>query len=405
VVVTPAPTVPPEAKLVVTSPMPHPERQNAAAALLADGRVLIVGGSTPLLFGRVGVYDAPGDGRPMLWGGFGRTEFGSGFSGLTSHQQFDWLTGEWATLRGPTFSPTVQLVESETRVYAVNESDLYQFDPSSTSWTLVEEGPTARVALGAIALADGRVVVFVQHEGLRGGGFRSGGATLVQEADPSQFQYVVINPRAGTRSAVQVLEGPPYRPQVYPLADGSLLLFGGFTEDPTAWETAVLSGVALPGPVLDAANGEQLALPSATPSATPPPRPPANTSVFRFDVDSGVLSELEVRDEDPEGTFRLDGQLYTLALPAIPVTPEGAERLYANLEGRAGAIVLPLDDGRVLVAAARPRPPRRSQSSRALWTSLTTFSSSPAPPSPRSMQHSLPPASARSRTATPRSRR
>lgn len=390
VVVTPPPTLPPEIELVVTAPMPHPERQQAAAVVLADGRVLIVGGSTPLFFGRVGVFDAfgppvldsavlydprtdrwsevqapanprwgalmvlAGDGRPILWGGNVRTEFGSGFTGQASHERFDWLTGEWERLRGPTFSATVQLLVSETRVYAVNQHDLYRFDPSSTSWTLVEEGPTARVALGALALADGRVVMFVEDERSPIGGFRSGGETLVQEA-ASRFQYVVIDPRTGTRSAVRVVEGPPYRPQIYALADGSLLLFGGFKEDPTEWEIAIFASVAPSrGSMFDADTGEPV---TATPTATPPPRPEANETFFRLDVDSGVVTELEVGDEDPEGTFRLNEELYTLVLPSMPVTAEGAERLYAALEGRVGAVVLPLDGSRVLVAGgAAPTP-------------------------------------------------
>jgi hypothetical protein len=387
VVVTPAPTPAPGVELVITAPMPHPERQAAAAVVLADGRVLIVGGRPGIFFGRAVVqsdafgtsaidsavlYDprtdtwtevqAPanprwgavmvlaGDGRPILWGGIGRTEFGSGFIGQTSHQQFDWLTDQWNSIRGPTFSSTVQLLESNTRVYAINRNDLYQFNPTETAWTLVEEGPTARTAFGGVALADGRIVMFVQDERLPSGGFRSGGATLVQEADPSRFQYVVADPRQQGRSAVRAVEGPPYRPQIYALADGSLLLFGGFAEDPAEWERAMLSGIALPGPVFDAATGEQLGSPSATPTATPPPRPAANTALFRLDVDSGVVTELEVRNGDPAGTFRLDGQLYTLALPSMPVTPEGAERLYDALEGRSGAVVLPLDESRVLIA-------------------------------------------------------
>ena len=93
--------------------------------------------------------------------------------------------------------------------------------------------------------------------------------------------------------------------------------------------------------------------PTATPvsTPTPPPRPPPSNALFRFDVDTAEFAPIETRADDPDGTFRLaDGQLYTIRLPSLPVTVEGAERLHAALEGRNGAVVLPLDGSRVLVA-------------------------------------------------------
>ena len=147
----------------------------------------------------------------------------------------------------------------------------------------------------------------------------------------------MVDPSAGQRSGVRVLETPPYRLRFAPLPDGSVLVFGGSRDDPSAWEAAVLGSLSSTALAND-------------PPPELPPQPTPNEMFYRLDPDSGVLEQLEPGVTHPVSAFLLDGTLYSPLLPTMPMTEEGLNRLLEALEGRSGPLVLAIDDHRVLVA-------------------------------------------------------
>ena len=402
---TPVPTAPPvfvaptpapeELPEVVTSFMREPDRQFAAGVVLADGRVLVVGGqrsnflgglfippdaATPRQYRSAVLYDPRtnewtevtpptssralanmllrGDGKVVLSGGFGSL-VGTVANSQARLEEYDWLTGQWSRLNLPSSTLAVAIFEIGGRLHAVTyirgtrsivnpggsigvitgpaagSGRVQTYDPVMDAWSEVSELATGRDPLGALPLADGRIVVWMEQPSdeqqllFFGSGVRT--------ADPGQIEYIIVDPSTGQRSGVRILQAPPYRPRFATLPDGGVLVFGGSLDDPSAWEAAVLEGLSSGPPVND-------------PPPELPPEPTPNEMFFRLDPDSGVLEQLEPGAAYPTSSFLLEGTLYSTLLPTMAMTEEGLDRLLEALQGRSGPLVLAIDDHRALVA-------------------------------------------------------
>ena len=392
-----APTQPPEElPAVVTSFMPEPDRRFPAGVVLADGRVLVVGGQRLRFIGELFIpfdssnssyyrsavlYDSRtnewtevtppassralanmllrGDGAVVLSGGSGTSFVGTAVNSQAGLEEYDWLTGEWSRLNLPSSNLAVAIFEIGGRLYAVTyfraprtvvnpgsgfgtvtgpapgSGRVQSYDPETGVWSEVSELATARDPLGAIPLADGRIVVWMEQPSEASSALIFGGG--VRASDATRIEYIVVDPSAGQRSGVRVLETPPCRLRFAPLPDGSVLVFGGSRDDPSAWEAAVLGSLSSTALAND-------------PPPELPPQPTPNEMFYRLDPDSGVLEQLEPGVTHPVSAFLLDGTLYSPLLPTMPMTEEGLNRLLEALEGRSGPLVLAIDDHRVLVA-------------------------------------------------------
>jgi hypothetical protein len=379
---SPTATTPTAVEDIVVSPMPHPDRQGAASVVLADGRVLIVGGFPVRLFGQVFarpepmesrayrsavIYDPatnewtstgvppvargfaamvlPGDGRPLLWGGNGG---GDGLSVQPSLliERYDWLTRRWSPVRTPgPGTPISALLAVDGRAYALTvRGDLTSFDANNNTWDLVAESVTrGRGPVLAITLADGRALIFVERRSITAPPTPYS-SNFVPSGDASQLEYVVVELESGQASELRSIQGPPFRPFVSPLPDGTVLVYGGFEDNPTAYEIALGGRILTPGdsPGLDVGI-----------------EPPVlATGGYRLDIDTGALSPLtgDVGTLD-HGTDLADLDWLMPPIPVIAITEEGAERLRQALDGRVFPVVLPIDGSRVLVAGGSPPTP------------------------------------------------
>ena len=259
---------------IVSSTMPHPDRQAATGVVLADGRVLLVGGSRNRQYGPVIVagdqpvgptpnsaviYDpttnqwsgtaAPplprsagamvlaGNGQPMLWGG----SVGIVSGGLML-EAYDWLGPSWSGISLPdSRTPVTAIFETSGRVLAVtSDGSVTRFEANANSW--VEVGTLdagGGFLIGGIALADSRAVIFVDHSPVR-----TVRPFFSSTIPSNQLEYLVLDLRTGEGGAVRSLEGPPYRPLVGALPDGGLLLWSGLADDPTEYDRTI-NGQAL----------------------------------------------------------------------------------------------------------------------------------------------------------------
>lgn len=164
---------------------------DAAVALLADGRVLIAGGQSagnPAVIATAELYD-PATGT---WS----------------------LTGAMTTPRG--FASAIALANGKVLVAggytpgASASAELY--DPSTGTWSHTGSMTTARAAYTATLLPSGKVLV-------------AGGATASGEPTASAE---VFDPVSGTWSPAGAMSAPRYWASAVGLADGRVLVVGGF---------------------------------------------------------------------------------------------------------------------------------------------------------------------------------
>jgi hypothetical protein len=156
-----------------------------SAVLLGDGTVLVTGGSTGSL--------SVGDLAPM-----------------TFAELYDPESGTWSAT-----GPLVQVLESHTvtrladgGVLAVGPAELY--DPNTRQWTATAAMAGVRVGHTSTLLPDGTVLV-------AGGMAGTGASTLAELYDAANDQWIVTG---------EMVEGR-IRHQATPLADGRVLVTGG----------------------------------------------------------------------------------------------------------------------------------------------------------------------------------
>jgi hypothetical protein len=219
-----------------TGPIHH-ERVNSAGLQLADGRVLLVGGSIGSAYpaetelydpatGRwtdTGALNAPrtvarlvrlDDGRVLLLGGL------NGSAVLDSVETYDPTSGSWTTTAPMTqrrrdLSATL-LQDGRVLVTGgsgpsgpVSTAELY--DPTDDSWTAIASMGAARANQIQVLLADGRVLV---------AGGRGGGSTYLSSAEVFDPDTELFTPTA-SMSIGRVQAGAAR------LANGRVLVSGG----------------------------------------------------------------------------------------------------------------------------------------------------------------------------------
>jgi Kelch motif protein len=223
-----------------TAPMSIP-RDSPAAAPLADGRVLVVGGQTTggtflksaeiynpqtgtfsatgsMSFLRYGPAAAPlSDGRVLVAGGY------NGSIALKSAEIFDPKTGAFTTVAPMAvarfYAAAAPLADGRVLVaggYAggVPIGDAEVYNPATNSWSTVTPLPDIREAPGAAKLPDGRILV--------AGGF-TGAASANRTAE-------VFDPKTNTFSSagLGLLSVTREFTAASPLTDGRAVLVAGY---------------------------------------------------------------------------------------------------------------------------------------------------------------------------------
>lgn len=199
-----------------TPAMPLQHGGSSAAALLADGRVLSISGNAS---GACEVYD-PGTGA--------------------------WIPVGAMQLPGQPVYALHRLPSG--RVLAVRESSADVFDPATASWTPFGALQVPRNTFGSARLTDGRVIL------VGGVNFNVPQATL----DSTE----VLGPRLGAWSVAPSLATARLAHSANPLADGCILVAGGFVGNKTpGQEIASVEifdsrrAIWSPGPDLQQARG------------------------------------------------------------------------------------------------------------------------------------------------------
>ena len=168
-------------------------RQGARAALLGDGMVLVVGGT-------------------------------SGFSVISDAELYDYSTDRWgraASMSVPRRFHTATLLSSgrvlvvggETQEAALSSAEIY--DPETDSWTATSDMTRPRSGHAATLLDDGRIMVV-------------GGSDLgVSEALGPETTAEVYDPVAGSWTVVATGLQPRRGHEVVTIPDGRVLVIGG----------------------------------------------------------------------------------------------------------------------------------------------------------------------------------
>ncbi|MFI8962633.1 Kelch repeat-containing protein [Streptomyces sp. NPDC053493] len=224
-----------------------------AAALLADGRVLLAGGEdgrrvptdvTALYDPAAGTWTATGalwtarrlhtttplaDGRILVAGGIGEAPGPVPATGLGSCEVYDPATGAWTptgALREPRFSHSATLLP-DGRVLvaggaAVRSPDSHRtlrtaeaYDPASGTWTTVRPMTDARFGHPAVRLGDGRVLLAGGILAVGRGSYAA--LALCELYDPAADRWT---PAAGLATARK-------SHQATLLLDGGVLVTGG----------------------------------------------------------------------------------------------------------------------------------------------------------------------------------
>ena len=217
-------------------------RQNHTATLLADGRVLVVGGedfvqgqilsSAELYDPQTGRWSMTGscstirqrhtatllaDGKVLITGG-------TNWKGcLQSAELYDPATGTWTTtgqmLKSRVYHSATRLNDGRVLVSRghdgvsfLSSSELY--DPVSGVWTATGDAPTSRIDHGAILLASGQVLV-------TGGRFFEGVLASAELFDPA----------TGSWKSTGALATARYFHTTSLLPSGLVLVSGGYGED------------------------------------------------------------------------------------------------------------------------------------------------------------------------------
>jgi hypothetical protein len=188
---------------------------NPDLLLLADGRVLVLGGSPTL----------------------------SRFSVAGTAQIYDPTRNVWsdaAPIPEARLDPTVTLLKTGNVLVAggvdVHEAPLrsaYLFDPKQNSWARVADMNVARSAASAVSLDDGRVLVVGGAAGWTG----SGGAAPASIADAEVF-----DPSTASWSTVHpVPSGGVIQPSLLLLRDGGVLAAGGSSQNSSVGQAAIFN--------------------------------------------------------------------------------------------------------------------------------------------------------------------
>jgi hypothetical protein len=221
-----------------------PVRGRAAhtATLLGDGRVLIVGGCTR--DGCTTAEDSPGteyyvpgrgftagpelvqprqghsatvlaDGRVLIVGGWAR----EGASPMDSAEIYEPRAGTFIPV-GPLASgrgghTAAVLPDGRVLVAGGNSDTAELFDPERNEFSLAESMPEPRIAAPAITLADGRVLVV--------GGRDTAGRALASA--------VLYDPRSDTWQPTGSMGTPRDKHALAPLPDGRVLVLGGTRDE------------------------------------------------------------------------------------------------------------------------------------------------------------------------------
>lgn len=216
------------------------------AAALPDGRVLVAGGSTgggdPPVTDSAELYDpatnawtptarmsAPrfwyaaaslANGRVLVVGGW------SGGTALATAEHYDPDSGLWtraAPMAKARYGHTLTALPDGT-VLAVRGSDsgdleysfgdAERYDPVTDSWSDAGSAGEASVLHEAVALQDGRVLVTGGYEGGVGGG-------------PAHASAHLFDPVSGAWTRIGAMSTPRYRHAMSLLPDGTVLVAGG----------------------------------------------------------------------------------------------------------------------------------------------------------------------------------
>jgi hypothetical protein len=333
-------------------------RNLGVATLLADGRVLVTGGThtgdTGTVYNReaeiydpaTGTFSATGsmsvprighaairlnDGRVLVLGGAQAP-----MASLASAEIFDPATGTFkpaGNMNAPRETPLVTLlkdgrvlivggVEWEgTDAFIILAAEI--FDPATSKFTLSGRVQIARFDQAAVALPDGRVLI------LAGAANSALGPGLVYPKEVEAF-----DPAAGTFSTIgQISEGRD-NPTATLLLDGKVLIAGGAAND--AQDQAVISNTV---EVFDPASGV-----SSTPTSM---------SEGRLFHVAQALADGRVLLAGGTTGANLDHSTATADLfdPATgTVTPTGS-----MTESRTGASIVRLLDGSILVVGGARR--------------------------------------------------
>jgi hypothetical protein len=243
-------------------------RQGHTASLLADGRVLVAGGSSSFAhyFDSAELYD-PGtgiwtdtgalnfgreghsatvlqDGKVLVFGGHIHDNDMGEWIGIPTAELYDPVAGTWTPYDGPpegtsfvSHGRTVRLADGSVMSVGVEEiayagsNKSFVFDPITRNWANSDRLITARFGHSTTVLSNGDVLVT--------GGRPSWSSPLLAGAERYQL-----------RSKKWVLEGTLNTPRIGHsatlLPDGSILFAGGYApgDDPSYPSSAVVSNEA-----------------------------------------------------------------------------------------------------------------------------------------------------------------
>ncbi len=232
----------------VAAPMLQ-ERAYPAAATLADGSVLVVGGSRDGLpldtaeryfpdtgtWVSAGVMSAPRtqatatvllDGRVLVLGG--GAQGSPGFASTNTAEIFDPATGNWtptASMASSRALHTATLL-ADGEVLVAGGASTYHgskgtvrataeiYDPKTASWRAAAPLSVARYHHTAVLLSDGRVLI-------------AGGWSFTTNSDPSLATAEIYDPAADTWTATGSMAVGRARARMTALLDGRVLVVGG----------------------------------------------------------------------------------------------------------------------------------------------------------------------------------
>lgn len=227
-------------------------RVNHTATLLADGRVLVVGGGEEDSYSNTAeVYD-PGE---DTWTVAAPLDATRAFHTATL------LTDGRVLVVGGRGKRTLAEI----------------YDPDSNKWEPAGETALPRAEHAATLLSDGRVLV-------------TGG---IGHLAPSE----VFDPSTQEWSTVGSLRTGRYRHGAVRLTDGRILVMGGTGSEGILASAEVLTSVGYASPTADGSTGERpTPLPDPTPTRTPTPEP---TPTEEPAIDEAALEFAEPVDADP----------------------------------------------------------------------------------------------------------
>lgn len=224
--------------------------QDFAAVLGADGRIFAMGGTYNVFFGLnagyedVDIYNPSTDtwstAAPMPTGrwGFGAAvatnghiyvfggdrgyyrdrDYHIGPSPLSTIEEYNPSTNTWTIVANmPTASTNLKAVATNGRIYVLDGRTVSAFTPSTKTWATVTTLPTDRVSYAVVAGGDGRIYVI---GGDQGGGTQEVGTVEAYTPSTNTWDTVASMPTA--RYDLAAALGP----------DGKIYAIGGRTASP-----------------------------------------------------------------------------------------------------------------------------------------------------------------------------